>query len=107
MKVSEAIKMAMKKKKITQTEMANQLGTGQSNLSMWMRSESGMRVENVIRMANACGYDLVLVDRSDVKNAFVIGERDEIQLESCDDGFDERVRKIIEEEFAKKSKQEE
>ena len=107
MKVSEAIKTAMKKKKITQTEMANQLGTGQSNLSMWMRSESGMRVENVIRMANACGYDLVLVDRSDTRNAIVIGERDEIQLTSGDVGFDERVRKIIEEELAKKENQQE
>ena len=102
MKVSDAVKKAIKSKGVTQSELAERMGTGQSSIAMYLSRETSMKVENLMRMANACGYDLVLVDREDAKNAYVIGENDEVNFGPCDVGFDERVREIIAEELSKR-----
>ena len=99
MKVDEAVKKAMKSKKITQMELASLLGTGQSNISMWLKSGLGIRMENLLRIANACGFDLVLMDQSNSSNCYVIGENDAV---GADESFDDKVRKIIAEEMAKR-----
>lgn len=102
MKASDAVKKMLKSKKITQTGLAERMGTGQSSVSMYLFRETSMKVENLMRMANACGYDLVLVDREDPKNAYVIGESDEVNLGSANDDFDLRVREIIADELEKR-----
>jgi len=104
MTAQEAIRKAMKAKKVTQMDMAEKLGTGQSNLSMMLRNGNDMRLESLQRMANACGFDLVLVDRENVGNAYVIGERDELSEtlpeQPKQDELDERIRRIVREELA-------
>ena len=101
MKVSEAVKKALKSKKITQGGLAEKMGTGQSNVAMYLSRETSMKVDNLMRMANACGYDLVLMDRENANNAYVIGENDEIQGKAGDESFDARVREIVWEELSK------
>lgn len=102
MKASDAVKKALKSKGITQNGLADRMGTGQSSVAMYLSRETSMKVENLMRMANACGYDVVLVDRENAKNAYVIGENDEVNLGSGDESFDERVREIIADELAKR-----
>ena len=107
MTIQEAIKCAMKAKKVTQGEVANRIGTGQSNLSMQLKSGNRMIVDNLLKMANACGYDIALVDREDPKNAYVIGDNDTIGSNAGDESFDARVRTIINEELRKRGLTEE
>lgn len=103
MTTSDAIKKCMKDKGITQAELAEQLGTKQTNISMYLRSNMVMQVSNLLRMANACGYEVVLVNRKDTGKAYVIGDADEIQVQASndEDDFDARVRRIVAEELAK------
>jgi len=101
MTVQDAVKAAMKAKKITQGQMAEKLGTGQSNLSMQLKSGVGMRLENLLRMVNACGYDVALIDRENASNVLVIGDHDSVQV-AVDKSFDDKVREIVKEELAKR-----
>jgi hypothetical protein len=66
-----------------------------------------MIVDNLLKMANACGYDIALVDREDPKNAYVIGDNDTIGSNAGDESFDARVRTIINEELRKRGLTEE
>ena len=101
MRLSEAVKKAVKSKKITQAELGSRIGVTQGGIAMYLRRELNIQVESLLKMVNACGYDLVLVDRDDTKNAFVIGNNDEIgELKDAD--FDERVRKLIDAELDKR-----
>lgn len=106
MSIDEAVKRAMKSKKLTQTWLSSEIGTGQSNISMWLKSGVGMRVENLLRIANACGFDLVLVDREDDGNRYMIGDASVAKAGNGPDGgdesFDDKVRKIVAEELAKR-----
>jgi len=104
MTASDALRKCMKSSKITQTELADAIGSKQTNISMYLRSNMAMQVSNLLRMANACGFDLVLVDRENVGNAYVIGERDELSEtlpeQPKQDDLDERIRRIVREELA-------
>lgn len=104
MKVQDAVKAAAKSRKMTLGEVATRLGTGQSNLSMQLKSGNRIILENLLRMANACGYDVALVDRDDPSNAYVIGENDTVQMNAKHDDkeLDDRIRRIFAEEMAKK-----
>ena len=104
MTIQEAIKAAQKTKGLTQGDLAEKLGTGQSNLSMRLKSGNRMLVENLLGMANACGYDVVLVDRGDTRNAFVIGDRDNVAMAPGDEAFDVRIREIVADEIAKRER---
>ena len=106
MTLTEAVKTIMKRKKITQVELADKLGTKQNNIAMFLKNNYSTKVENLLRMANACGYDVVLVDRDDHSNTYVIGEGESVQLQqnAGDESFDERVRRIVADELAKHEK---
>ena len=100
MTVKEAIKAAMKSKKITQTDLADRVGTGQSNLSMYIKSGTGMRLENLMKIVNACGFDVVLRDREDSSRMYVIGDESDSNTEA---GVEKMVRRIVAEELAKQA----
>lgn len=104
MQVQDAIKAAMKLKGMTQGEVAEKLGTGQSNLSMQLRSGNGMRLEGLLRMANACDYDVVLVDRKNASNTYVIGDGDSVQLQPSQDDkeLEDMIRRIVADELSKR-----
>ena len=68
----EAMRYAMSEKHVTQQEVANRAGyVRQTNVSEVLRSENA-RVDNMVRILNACGYDLVMVDREDPEKQVVI-----------------------------------
>ena len=65
MGVAETIKKMMKSKKITQTEVAERIGKTQASVAMYLKNANGMRVDNLMNVADACGFDLALVNRDD------------------------------------------
>ena len=110
--VADAVKAILKSRKTTQMELADKLGTKQNNIAMFLKNNYGMKVENMLRMANACDYDVVLVDRSNPNNTYVIGEADAVQPvvmrenampydPTMDAAFEAAVRRIVAEELAK------
>lgn len=102
MTVKEALKKCMKLKRMTQIEVADAMGTSQSNLAMRLRSDNRMLVDNLVKVADVCGYDVALVDREDRRNAFVIGSNDTLTEAYGDESFDDRIRRIIAEEMGKR-----
>ena len=59
----EALRYAVNEKRLTQHEIAKRAGyIRQTNVSEILRS-SNARIDNVVRVLNACGYDLVMIDR--------------------------------------------
>ena len=68
----EAMRYAIKEKRMTQQEIAEKAGYArQTNVSEILRVENA-RVDSLVRILNACGYDLVMVDRSDSEKRFII-----------------------------------
>lgn len=68
----EAMRYAMSEKHMTQQSVANKAGyVRQTNVSEILRSDNA-RVDNLVRILNACGYDLVMVDRDDPEKRVVI-----------------------------------
>ena len=68
----EAMRYAIKEKRMTQQEIAEKAGYArQTNVSGVLRVENA-RVDSLVRILNACGYDLVMVDRSDSEKKFII-----------------------------------
>lgn len=68
----EAMRFAMSEKHITQQEVANRAGyVRQTNVSGVLRSDNA-RVDNMVRILNACGYDLVMIDRENPEKRVVI-----------------------------------
>ena len=65
MGVAETIKKMMKSKKITQTEVAERIGKTQASVAMYLKNANGLRVDNLMNVADACGFDLALVNRDD------------------------------------------
>ena len=107
MTVTEAMKTIMKEKKVTQCELADMIGTKQNNVAMYLKNNYGTKVENLLRMANACGYDVVLFDREKPSHTYVIGDADGVSL-SLSSGkseketdIDDRIRRIVAEEIEK------
>lgn len=68
----EALRYALEEKHVTQQEVANRAGYArQTNVSEVLRSDNA-RVDNVVRILNACGYDLVMIDREHPEKQVVI-----------------------------------
>ena len=68
----EAMRYAIKEKRMTQQEIAEKAGYArQTNVSEILRVENA-RVDSLVRILNACGYDLVMVDRNDSEKRFII-----------------------------------
>lgn len=105
MKVSEALKSMMKQKKMTQSEVAEQMGKNQNSVAMYLKNADSMRLDNLMRMVDVCGYDVVLVDRNGEGESYVLGEGSEIKgtklPEKVTEDMREVVRGIIREEIAK------
>ena len=102
MDVKEAVKKAMKTKKITQMELADMMHAKQSSIAMFLSRGNAMKLDNLLRMVNTCGYDLVLVDRDNVKNTIIIGEKDEVDFTPEEGWLADRVRELVESEIEKR-----
>lgn len=104
MKVSEALKSMMKQKKMTQSEVAEQMGKNQNSVAMYLKNADSMRLDNLMRMVDVCGYDVVLVDRNGDGESYVLGDGSEIHgtmlPQKMTDGMREVVRGIVREEIA-------
>ncbi len=60
----EAMRYAVDSRRLTQQEIAEIAGYArQTNVAGILRSDNA-RVDNLVRILNACGYELVMIDRS-------------------------------------------
>lgn len=95
MKVSEALKSMMKQKKMTQSEVAEQMGKNQNSVAMYLKNADSMRLDNLMRMVDVCGYDVVLVDRNGDGESYVLGEGSEINGTKLPEKVTEDMREVI------------
>ena len=61
MTVSEAIKRMLRVTKFTQAKLAEKIGKQPVSVSSFLRISEGIKVKNLMAIADACDYDLVLV----------------------------------------------
>lgn len=74
MDVHEVARRVMKDKKLSQGEVAARAGMkGQSAVGMWLSGKS-MRVDNLLKILDACGYDLIVKDRSGENQSYRISD---------------------------------
>lgn len=77
MKTKEAINQAIKKKGLTQEEVGKRMGySGQSGVSNLIAKDKNksLRVESLIAVLNAAGYELTIVDRETWQTFCVLTE---------------------------------
>ena len=74
MTVVEAVKQMIKSKKMTQTDVADRIGKNQASVAMYLKSGEGMKLENLMKLADVCGYAVVLEEKSGTGERFVIGD---------------------------------
>lgn len=65
MKIGEAIKLAMKNKKITQTELAEMVGVKSQSVIAERLKMDNISINTVLDMLEAIGYDLIIQEKSD------------------------------------------
>ena len=102
MTVQEVAKGVLKAAGKTQTQIADELGlAGQSSIGTFFRSKS-MRVDNLLKILNKCGYELVARSADGKHPEFVIGDVLHEDPPTEEDRIAELVRKTIAEELAKR-----
>ena len=107
MTVQEVAKQVMKDTHMTQTDVANKAGggVGQSSISMFLKSKS-MRVDSLLIILDACGYELVARSKSDKTREYVIDGKEGAANEpvTVDPVMADAIRSIVAEELAKAKK---
>ena len=72
----EAMRFAMSERGMSQQSVADAAGyKRQTNVSEVLRSDNA-RIDNLIRILNACGYDVEMVDRTDPEKRYTITKCD-------------------------------
>lgn len=102
MTVQEVAKKVMKDAGMTQTDVANKCGVGQSSIGMFLKSKS-MRVDSLLMILNACGYELVVRKGNGKGSEYVIDGKEGVQAENIkvDPAVSNAIRAIVAEELAK------
>lgn len=101
MTVQEVAKAVMRETNKTQTDVARIAGlTGQGSVGMYLKSKS-MRVESLLQILNACGYELVARSGDGRHPEYVIGQSLQASAEWDATAIEEMVRKTVASELAK------
>lgn len=105
MTVQEVSKKVMKESKTTQQMIADAVGLASpSGVANWLSGKS-MRVDNLVRLLDVCGYDLIAVSRSGESGSYRISNEegeDVVDMRGStpvEDGEEARLRAIIAEEL--------
>ena len=103
MTVQEVAKGVLKEAGKTQTQIAEELGlAGQSSIGTFFRSKS-MRVDNLLKILNCCGYDLVARSADGKHQDFVIGEElKQPEKDPMEEKIEEMIRKALSSELEKR-----
>ena len=73
MTAREVIKVLIKRKKISQDELARLCGMkGQTNVASALNRSSNMRIDTLEQLANALGYEVVLRPKESDGEEFVV-----------------------------------
>ena len=59
------VKALLKECKMTQTDLANQLRVKQTNITGILNRNNSMRVDNLVEMVEAMGYEVIVRDKRD------------------------------------------
>lgn len=65
MKIGEAIKIAMKNKKITQTTLAEMVGVKSQSVIAERLKMDNISINVVLDMLNAVGYEMIIVSKNE------------------------------------------
>lgn len=77
MNEKEILKVVMKMRKVTQEQLAKNMGyTGQGAIGRLLARGTGMRVDNLVRTLNELDCDLVVRDRFG-KNEYVVDTKED------------------------------
>lgn len=106
MKVQSVVRNVMKSRKMSQADVATACGMkGQSSIAMMLQGKS-MRVDSLLRVLNACGYDLVVLDRGGKQKPMKVTDEDEANDELMTEmvseesnGLRELIASIVREEL--------
>ena len=94
MTVQEVAKCVMRVTGMSQTEVAKKAGlTGQSTISMFLQSKH-MRVDSLLSILNACGYELIARSVDGEHPEYVIGE-DVVRESANQERINEMVKKAV------------
>ena len=61
----EIVKQLLKECNMTQNDLANQLGVKQTNITGILNRYNSMRIDNLVEMAEAMGYEVIVRDKRD------------------------------------------
>ena len=95
MKVVEAVKQMIKSKKMTQTDVAERIGKNQASVAMYLKSGEGMKLENLMKLADVCGYAVVLEEKSGNGERFVIGDDEAVVAAAKNDPEKEKMKEMF------------
>lgn len=79
MKAQTVCRQVMSDKQVRQIDVAEKSGYGQTSVAMWLKSNS-MRVENFLKILDACGYDLVVMDRDGSHPSYRVSNEDGLDV---------------------------
>ena len=65
MMVGKIIKTMRRENNFSQEELAKKVFLGRTTLSDYEREKTDINFENLEKIANTCGYDILFVNRSD------------------------------------------
>ena len=100
MTANEVAKNVMSVTKMTQADVAKKSGlAGASSVAMYFTRQS-MRVDSLLTILNACGYELIARDPSGKHPEFLIGESMAAEKDTKEE-IREMIREMIAEEIRK------
>lgn len=78
MKIRELINHCLEQRKMSKTQLAKKAGyASPQNLTNKLARPSGMRIDSLVEIMNAMGYDVVIKDRmNDAEIVLTMGEEE-------------------------------
>lgn len=100
MTVKECLKGMMRDRSLTQEGLAERVGKKQSNIAMYLLHSEGIRIDNLMMLANACDYRIELVDNGGSGKRYVIGDETVASAEQEPDVPGKQVSPTMQEMFS-------
>ena len=99
MTVQEVAKQVMKDAGMTQADVAKKSGVaGQSTIAMFMKSKA-MRVDSLLIILDACGYELVVRDKADHDREYLLDGKEGVRGNQEDGKIERMVKELVKAEL--------
>lgn len=110
MTAQEAVRCIMKTNGITQTDVAEKIGKSQNGVAMFLKSGTSMRIDNLLKLLDVCGYDLIVVDRNGAAPSYRISNEEGLDVVGSErtsvapttPDYKELIREVVADELRKR-----